>query len=54
MVRKTFRHFLPFETQLSSQGNKNCVLHDRGQYGKILPRQQPIKLRDSSKQMLAI
>jgi hypothetical protein len=26
----------------------------RGQYGKILPRQQPIKLRDSSKQMLAI
>jgi hypothetical protein len=24
------------------------------QYGKILPRQQPIKLRDSSKQMLAI
>jgi hypothetical protein len=26
----------------------------RVQYGKILPRQQPIKLNDSSKQMLAI
>jgi hypothetical protein len=26
----------------------------RGQYGNILPRQQPIKLRDSPKQMLAI
>ncbi len=26
----------------------------RGQYGKILPHQQPVKLLDSSKQMLAI